>query len=531
MKLSKLTSYLLYGCFLIFNGFVADFAFSTSETIYFNSVELIRLPAPELTTLEPAVATQLRQSENRLKQALSDKRTRQPELEKNYVTLGKLYHAYDLTLAAKVSYQNALKLNQNNFTATYLLARIEQQQGSYEQAIKYYLLAAKLNSRYFALWVNLGECYRKMSQLKSAQEAYYQARVFVPEAPSVFAGLGHVALANKEYPQAITYYKKALDKQPGANRLYYSLAMAVRGLGDNKLSRKYFSKSGKIGIKPYDPVYDNIKQLLRGERVQILRGRKAYLMGNYAKAVKSFSAAVEADPKSVRARINLSAALSQLKKYAEAESILLQAIELEPDSSTANYNIGQLLSFRGDYKAAIKYLQKAAETNPTDASIFLDLADNQKKLKQFVQALNNYNKATILDPQQARAWRGSAELLLRKGDYANAIKVLDLANKELPSDGLIAHTLARVLATSPKYSLRDGRRAVDLAQRVLKAQPTLGHADTLARAYGEFGDCKKAADLVQQMLDSIEEVKGEQNEMRTRYIALRKYYRQNNPCR
>jgi hypothetical protein len=63
----------------------------------------------------------------------------------------------------------------------------------------------------------------------------------------------------------------------------------------------------------------------------------------------------------------------------------------------------------------------------------------------------------------------------------------------MPASGLLSHALARLLAACPDKSVRDGARALPLAQAVWQAQPTAAHARTVALALAELGRCAEAA--------------------------------------
>lgn len=60
--------------------------------------------------------------------------------------------------------------------------------------------------------------------------------------------------------------------------------------------------------------------------------------------------------------------------------------------------------------------------------------------------------------------------------------------------------LARILAASTNPAVRDGERALEMARRVFRAEPTLDHAQTVAMALAETGRFDEAVDLARQVL-------------------------------
>ncbi|MBX9624874.1 MAG: hypothetical protein K2X82_13800 [Gemmataceae bacterium] len=81
-----------------------------------------------------------------------------------------------------------------------------------------------------------------------------------------------------------------------------------------------------------------------------------------------------------------------------------------------------------------------------------------------------------------------------RGEYAAAAADLAEALRLNPNDTGALNNLAWLLATCPDPKLRDGKRAVELAARVVAASDgkVAGHVDTLAAAHAEAGDFAEA---------------------------------------
>lgn len=95
-------------------------------------------------------------------------------------------------------------------------------------------------------------------------------------------------------------------------------------------------------------------------------------------------------------------------------------------------------------------------------------------------------------------------LLIRSGDAAGAIQQWDVNLQIDPNDGNALNNLAWVLATYPADNVRNGKRAVELAEKAI-ALPG-GEAPivsrTLAAAYAEVGDFSKAITTAQRAVES-----------------------------
>ena len=62
---------------------------------------------------------------------------------------------------------------------------------------------------------------------------------------------------------------------PEANRLHHPLALAYRGLGDRAKAEEHLGKAGAVGLRPADPLLDEVAALRLGERVAIVKGKVA----------------------------------------------------------------------------------------------------------------------------------------------------------------------------------------------------------------------------------------------------------------
>ncbi len=97
-------------------------------------------------------------------------------------------------------------------------------------------------------------------------------------------------------------------------------------------------------------------------------------------------------------------------------------------------------------------------------------------------------------PNHVNAHTNLGNLLLQKGELAEAIAQYEKAIELAPEDNLAEINLAWALATCPASSLRNGKRAVALAQ---DANQRLGGMNplalrSLAAAYAEIGEFPSA---------------------------------------
>ena len=176
---------------------------------------------------------------------------------------------------------------------------------------------------------------------------------------------------------------------------------------------------------------------------------------------------------------------------AKAEEEYLKAVDIAPSYDAANANLGACYanSKPPDLDNAIRYFQAAVDVNPHNAGHRCNLGAMYRQQGKYDEAEATFRGALEVDPNDLHSLDLLAGLLYVEGRSSEALvewkKILDM----WPDHVIILNTVARILATHPDASLRDGEEAVKLAERAVEL--TKGQApeylDTLAAAYAETG--------------------------------------------
>jgi tetratricopeptide (TPR) repeat protein len=492
-------------------------------------ITVLEVPTPDLATLEGAVAQQLTEMRGILERELARQPLSLPTLAEAYGELGRNYQTYGLDDAAAACYENARRLAPQDPRWPYYLGYLQQSRGQLDDAVAAYVNSLAVAPPTVPALYHLAEVFIERNRPHEARALLERADSSAPDVPAIGVALGRVDLAEQRYHSAAQHFEKALAQVPKADRLHYLLGQAYRGLGEEDKAQAELTAAGSIGVRLPDPLIDQLEELKTGERVHLLRGQQAFRAGDYSAAAEAFRQAVAAQPTSVAAHVNLGSALGRLGDLQSAIAEFHRALELDHDSQTAHFNLGMTLVAAGKADEAIEHLQAAADLEPRDGEAQLQVADTLVKLGRFEEALPRYASAAGLLAGDDRPWLGGAEALLRLGRYQEALDRLEQANKAMPQQGRIAHALARVLAASPDLSLRDGARALELAQAVFAASPSTSHGETVAMALAELGRCEEAAQLEQKVLDAAKG--GGDEATATRLAQTLARYRKGAPCR
>ena len=233
----------------------------------------------------------------------------------------------------------------------------------------------------------------------------------------------------------------------------------------------------------------------------------------------------------------------QTSNWRNSETLWTHALAVIPDNDVAHNNLGYLCAGRGELDKAISHFESAARIRSGkrdahydlgSAFVQMNLADDLARKGRSDEAMVHYEEAIRLQPNYADAYynrgnvlyakgrideaiadfektlqiqpndadahTGLGNALLRKGALKEAIAHYNQAMALAPEDPHSRSNLAWVLATSSDASIRDGAKAVELAQQAvsLSGGRELLFFRTLAAAYAETGRFSDAIAVIQQ---------------------------------
>ena len=158
---------------------------------------------------------------------------------------------------------------------------------------------------------------------------------------------------------------------------------------------------------------------------------------------------------------------------------------------------------QGRTTEALKYFQKALALKPDSAKIHFNLASLFVASGQLDEAVKHYQQALELMPDFTRARYQFGLLLQRRGLFGAAVAQFERILEVDPKHIATLNNLAWLLATCPEGSLRNGNKAVELAQSAVQLSggrsPEI--LDTLAAAYAEAGRFPEAVETARQASD------------------------------
>jgi tetratricopeptide (TPR) repeat protein len=199
---------------------------------------------------------------------------------------------------------------------------------------------------------------------------------------------------------------------------------------------------------------------------------------------------------------NLGVLLQQRGQLDEALADFQKAVTLQPDSAEAWTSLGRALFQKGQRDKAVVGLRKALEIRPDYVVGHNNLGCAFFEMGMLDEAIIQFQIAVELQPHDETAQANLGNALMKKGRLDEALLHLQKALEIKPHDLAVMNSLAWILATSPQVPLRNGVKAVELAQA---ANQLAGGKDpiitgTLAAAYAEAGRLSEAVTTARQAL-------------------------------
>jgi tetratricopeptide (TPR) repeat protein len=260
-------------------------------------------------------------------------------------------------------------------------------------------------------------------------------------------------------------------------------------------------------------------------------GYALFQRGKVDEAIDHYQTALRINPNDDFTCNNLGLALFQKGEVTNAVAQYQKALEINPVYMEAQNNLGNALCSEGKVDEAIAHYQKALQINSEFAEAHYNLGNALSQKGDVEDAVPHYEKAVQINPDFLEAQFNLGSALLQKGNAEEAITHFREALRLRPDYAEAQNSLAWVLAICPDASLRNGRQAVELAQRanLLTGNGNPVFLGTLAAAYAEAGRFPEAVQTGQRALQLAEAqsnsaLAGELREQMKLYQAGRPYH-------
>ncbi len=225
--------------------------------------------------------------------------------------------------------------------------------------------------------------------------------------------------------------------------------------------------------------------------------------GDVAGAIAQFSKALEIQPDDGEIHYNLGVTLFVKGDLEEAIAQYKTALAIAPDNAVFHNNLGTALYAKGAVDEAIAQFQESSKLQPGYADAHYNLGNALLRLGKLDEAIAQYRRTLEINPGHEEAHYNLGVALFLKGNLAEAIAQYQKVLEINPGQVNAQNNLAWLLSTAPDASLRNGSKAIALAENANRlsggGNPII--LQTLAAAYAENGSYGPAAVTARQALE------------------------------
>jgi protein O-mannosyl-transferase len=255
----------------------------------------------------------------------------------------------------------------------------------------------------------------------------------------------------------------------------------------------------------------------------------------------------------------------QVTHWRNGETLFRHAIAVTKDNYVAHYNLGQTLSSQGRIQEAVEHYNATLRRKPDHEGAHNNLGLTFALQGRWEEATSHYMAALRANPGNPDVHFNMGIALMNLGDMTNAVGHIGVTVRHLPSHPLahrylgdalagagrvqeaiaqyrkalninsnqpeVLNSLAWLLATHPDAGVRNGKEAVQFAERAcqlteFKSSLLLG---TLAAAYAEAGQFEHAVQAARQARNVATEQGN--RELAAKHDAMQEQYERHQPYR
>ena len=291
-------------------------------------------------------------------------------------------------------------------------------------------------------------------------------------------GVAHVELA--QWDKALADFDAALKLDPKHIPTYIAKALVLGKQEKYDAALAVLAEARKV-----DP---------KSPELWIQQARIHALQKKFDEALKDLDEALKDAPDKTVIRLLRAEVFQEMEQFEKALTEIDEVLKQEPDLRLAVRYRAVILAELKRTEEAVELMEDWVRRHPDDeegqmqlASLYL--ADNRPR-----RAIELFTEILRKNQDNPAALRGRGDAYLNIGKHAEAIADYERALKLRPNDSGLLNNFAWVLATSPDDSLRNGKRALEMALKACElTQYKEAHIlSTLGAAYAELGDFETA---------------------------------------
>jgi tetratricopeptide (TPR) repeat protein len=193
----------------------------------------------------------------------------------------------------------------------------------------------------------------------------------------------------------------------------------------------------------------------------------------------------------------------QTAHWRDTEALWRHTLAVTPDSDVAHAGLGGILFVRGQIDESIDHYDRALRLRDGNIAAHFGLGRALAAKQKTDAAIFHFQKALGIQPDFIAASNDLGVQFASKGEIDNAIAAWRQTLSFDPDNADALNNVAWVRATAADAELRDGREALDLAQRAIRNggenQVVLRTLAAAQAELGQFADAIATADRAEEL--------------------------------
>ncbi len=342
------------------------------------------------------------------------------------------------------------------------------------------------NGRWMVFSSKVNTPYTQMFLTHIDEEGNDSPPVLIPNSTAANRAVNIPEFVNRPYEELVSIQMKALEH---LNHGMLGVQLARQG----KLDEALVELEKAIELQPdYWQGHVNAAVVLIDQ-------------GKLDQAMARLKRVLQANPNRAHAYGSVGVALSRQGMLDEAIQHFKKAVELDPGYADAHANLAKILQKQGHLEEATAHFFYAMNIQEDNPVAHFELAGVLLERQMIDVALEHLQKAVELEPQFVDAHLVLAKVYSSQRNYAAAVAQFEKAAAADPNNLRPVNDLAWMLAICPEDRVRDGARAVQLAERACRvtgySNPVV--LSTLAAGYAEMGKFPEAIDTATKALGLV----------------------------
>ena len=331
-----------------------------------------------------------------------------------------------------------------------------------------------------------------------------------PHQPEALVGMSLVALASRQWEDAVKMAEVAVAVAPEMGAAWVALGQALKAAGRGEEAERAYARAICLdGMNPLARMGLGELKLATGRKEEAAReftlaltrqpslaaahlglGNALAVMGRNEEALERYAQALALRPRLPEAEFAAGFALARLGRLKEAESRYRRALALRPDFAAVWMNLGHLLREQGREAYAEAALLRAVQLRPDLIAGWIELAILERERRRPAEAEAYLRKAFALNPGQVETQVAWCQFRSAEGDRAGAWEWLRWALARNPDhdeavnmQGILLHNEGRFREAVEAFERAEALGSRAAASNRGNSLLDLGRIDEALRAH------------------------------------------------